>query len=126
MNVPVRQSEAGDSSNAPLWIAALLLLAGVAGYYVLTSQPTWLRWGSVVAGFVLGATVFILSPIGRDFRQFVVDARSELRKVFWPTKQETWQTTLVVFIFAVVAGIFFWLLDLLLTWATSALSGQGG
>jgi preprotein translocase subunit SecE len=126
MNEPVRQSEAGDSSNAPLWIAALLLLAGVAGYYVLTSQPTWLRWGSVVAGFVLGATVFILSPIGRDFRQFVVDARNELRKVFWPTKQETWQTTLVVFIFAVVAGIFFWLLDLLLTWATSALSGQGG
>jgi preprotein translocase subunit SecE len=126
MNEPVRQTEAGDSSNAPLWIAALLLLAGVAGYYVLTSQPTWMRWLSVVAGFVLGATVFILSPIGRDFRQFVVDARNELRKVFWPTKQETWQTTLVVFIFAVVAGIFFWLLDLLLTWATSALSGQGG
>jgi preprotein translocase subunit SecE len=126
MNEPVRQTEAGDSSNAPLWIAALLLLAGVAGYYVLSAQPGWVRWLSVVAGAAVGATVFILSPIGRDFRQFVVDARNELRKVFWPTKQETWQTTLVVFIFAVVAGIFFWLLDLLLTWATSALSGQGG
>jgi preprotein translocase subunit SecE len=75
---------------------------------------------------VLGATVFILSAIGRDFRQFVVDARNELRKVFWPNKQETWQTTLVVFIFAVVAGLFFWLLDSLLTWLTSLLAGQGG
>src|SRR6187549_1500559 len=100
MNEQVRQQEAGDSSNAPLWIASLLLLAGVAGYYVLSSQPAWLRWLSVVGGFVLGATVFILSAIGRDFRQFVLDARNELRKVFWPTKQETWQTTLVVFIFA--------------------------
>ena len=125
MNEQVRQTEAG-SSNAPLWIASLLLLGGVAGYYVLSSQPGWLRWLCVAAGFVLGAAVFNLSAIGRDFRQFVMDARSELRKVFWPTKQETWQTTLVVFIFAVVAGIFFWLLDLLLAWVTSMLAGQGG
>jgi preprotein translocase subunit SecE len=126
MNEPVRQQEAGGSSNAPLWIASLLLLAGVAGYYVLTSQPQWVRWLSVVAGFAAGATVFSLSAVGRDFRQFVLDARNELRKVFWPTRQETWQTTLVVFIFAVVAGIFFWVLDLFLAWATKLLSGQGG
>ena len=125
MNEQERQTVAG-SSNAPLWIASLLLLGGVAGYYVLSSQPGWVRWLCVVAGFALGAAVFILSAVGRDFRQFVLDARNELRKVFWPTKQETWQTTLVVFIFAVVAGIFFWLLDLLLAWITSMLAGQGG
>jgi preprotein translocase subunit SecE len=121
-----RQQEAGNSSNAPLWMASLLILAGVAGYYVLSGQPAWLRWTSVLAGFAAGAAVFALSAVGRDFRQFVVDARNELRKVFWPTKQETWQTTLVVFIFAVVAGIFFWVLDLFLAWATKLLAGQGG
>jgi preprotein translocase subunit SecE len=126
MNETVRQTEAGDSSNAPLWIAALLVLAGVAGYYVLSSQPTWLRWGSVVAGFAVGAAVFVSSAIGRDFKQFVLDARNELRKVFWPTRAEAWQTTLVIFIFAAIAGLFFYLLDLLLTWATSFLAGQGG
>jgi preprotein translocase subunit SecE len=126
MNEPVRQTEAGESSNAPLWIAALLLLAGVAGYYMLSGQSIWLRWGSVVAGFVVGAAVFMLSPIGRDFRQFVVDARGELRKVFWPTRQESWQTTLVVFIFAVIAGLFFWGLDSILTLVTKSLAGQGG
>jgi preprotein translocase subunit SecE len=126
MNETVRQTEAGNSSNAPMWIAALLLLAGVAGYYVLSSQPAWLRWGSVVAGFAVGAAVFVSSAIGRDFRQFVLDARNELRKVFWPTRAEAWQTTLVIFIFAAVAGLFFWVLDLLLAWATKLLTGQGG
>jgi preprotein translocase subunit SecE len=126
MNEQVRQTEAGGSSNAPLWIASLLLLAGVVGYYVLSSQPTWVRWLSVVGGFVVGATVFGLSAIGRDFWRFVIDARNELRKVFWPTKQETWQTTLVVFVFAVIMGIFFFFLDMLLAWATKLLTGQGG
>ena len=56
----------------------------------------------------------------------MVDSRTELRKVFWPSKDETLKTTLVVFVFAVVAGLFFWLLDLFLAWATRHLTGQGG
>jgi preprotein translocase subunit SecE len=126
MNDQVRQQEAGGGSSAPLWIAIALLLAGVAGYYVLEAQPIWLRWLCVVAGLVAGALVFGLSAGGRGFQQFVVDARNELRKVFWPTRNETWMTTMVVFIFAVVAGLFFWLLDLLLAWATRLATGQGG
>jgi len=125
MNEQVRQEEAGGS-NVPLWIAIALLLAGVAGYYVLAAQPGWLRWGSVVAGLIAGALVFGLSAGGRAFKQFFMDSRNELRKVFWPTRNETWMTTAVVFGFAVVAGIFFWLLDLLLAWATRLLTGQGG
>jgi preprotein translocase subunit SecE len=125
MNEQVRQDEAGGS-NVSLWIAIALLLAGVAGYYVLESQSIWLRWGCVVAGFVAGALVFGMSAGGRDFKQFAMDARNELRKVFWPTRNETWMTTAVVFGFAVIAGIFFWLLDLLLAWATRLLTGQGG
>jgi preprotein translocase subunit SecE len=56
----------------------------------------------------------------------MLDSRSELRKVFWPTRNETWITTAVVFGFAVIAGLFFWGLDLILAWATRALTGQGG
>jgi preprotein translocase subunit SecE len=125
MNEQVRQDEAGGS-NVSLWIAIALLLAGVAGYYVLESQSIWLRWGCVVAGFIAGALVFGMSAGGRDFKQFAMDARNELRKVFWPTRNETWMTTAVVFVFAVALGIFFWLLDLLLAWATRLLTGQGG
>jgi preprotein translocase subunit SecE len=126
MNETVRQQDAGGSSNVPLWIAIALLLAGVAGYYVLESHSLWLRWGSVVGGFIAGALVFGLSPGGRDFWQFVLDSRNELRKVFWPSRNETWMTTALVFGFAVVAGLFFWTLDLFLAWATKLLTGQGG
>ena len=124
MNEQVREHQSG--SSLPLWMAAVLLLAGVAGYYVLEGRSAWLRWASVVAGIAAAAAVFGLSPGGKVFRQFVIDARNELRKVFWPTKNETWVTTAVVFGFAVITGLFFWVLDLILAWATRALTGQGG
>ena len=120
-----RQQKAGGS-NLLLWVAGGLLLAGVAGYYVLENQPGWIRWASVVAGIAAGALVFGMSAGGREFWQFMLDSRSELRKVFWPTRNETWVTTAVVFGFAVIAGMFFWGLDLILAWATRALTGQGG
>ena len=126
MNEQVRQQENGGASNGPLWIAIALLLAGVVGYYVLDSSSLWQRWASVVAGIVAGAAVFGFSVRGREFRQFLVTARAELRKVFWPTKNETWITTGLVFGFAALAGLMFWLLDLFLAWATRLLTGQGG
>ncbi len=124
MNEQVRDQESGGSS-LPLWIAVALLLAGVAGYYVLGTQPALVRWGCVLAGLVAGALVFGLSAGGREFGGFVVESRNELRKVFWPAKNETWWMTLMIFIFAAVAGVAFWLLDLFLAWATKLLTGQG-
>ena len=55
----------------------------------------------------------------------MLDSRVELRKIVWPNRNETGMTTLVVFVFVIVAGLFFWTLDLVLAWATRALSGQG-
>ncbi|RYG18219.1 preprotein translocase subunit SecE [bacterium] len=109
-----------------LWAAVALLVAGVAGYYVMSDQPAWQRWLVVVAGAALGVVTFAMSGSGRNFWQFVQDAQNERRKVFWPGREETWKTTLVVFVFASVAGLFFWLLDLFLAWATRHLTGQGG
>jgi preprotein translocase subunit SecE len=125
MNDQVRQ-EAGSASSAPLWMAGILLLAGVAGYYLLDGQGAWLRWASVLAGLAAGAAVFGFSAGGRNFRDFLGDARNELRKVFWPSRNETWITTALVFGFAIIAGLFFWTLDLFLAWATRLLTGQGG
>ena len=126
MNEQANEQGAGRGSSAALWMAVALALAGVAGYYVLSARSRAGSAGCVVAaGFVLGGLVFGLSAGGRDFRRFLVDARNELRKVFWPTRQETWMTTMVVFVFAVLAGLFFWVLDLLLAWAVKLLTGQG-
>jgi len=118
--------EQGGGGTAMTVVAALLVLAGVAAYYVLGSSATWLRWAAVVAGLVLGGLVFTFSAQGRAFGRFIAEARIELRKVIWPSKQDTWQTTAVVFGFVVISGVFFWVLDLFLAWATKLLSGQGG
>jgi preprotein translocase subunit SecE len=99
--------------------------AGVAGYYVLGSQNVWLRWACVVAGLALAALVVGFSAYGTQFRQFMDSARVELRKVVWPTRDETWKTTVAVFIFVTAASIFFWLLDVVLAWATKFLTGTG-
>jgi preprotein translocase subunit SecE len=126
MNETVQEQGAARGNSLALWAAIALVLGGIVGYYLLGNQPGWVRWLVVAAGFAAAALVFGLSAGGREFKQFVIDARNELRKVFWPTRQETWMTTAVVFVFAVVMGVFFWLLDLFLAWATRLLTGQGG
>jgi preprotein translocase subunit SecE len=117
---------AGTADKAKLAVAILIVVAGVAGYYLLTSQPTWVRWLAVAASLVLAAVVAAFSRYGAEFRRFVELARVELRKIVWPTREETGKMTAVVLVFVAVAGLFFWLLDLVLAWATKALTGQGG
>ena len=127
MNEQVQQQGASEGANkALLAAAAMLVVAGIAAYYLLVAQPGWVRWLSLVAGLVLAAAVFGASASGRAFWRFVLDSRIELRKVVWPARQETFQMTAVVFGFLAVAGLFFWLLDLFLAWATKMLTGQGG
>lgn len=122
----VKVQDAGTSDKVKLWFAALLVAAGVAGYYLLGDSGEWMRWLAVVGGILVGGLVVAWSRYGVELWQFVRDARSELRKVVWPTRQETGMTTLVVFVFVIAAGFFFWALDLVLAWATRVLTGQGG
>jgi preprotein translocase subunit SecE len=126
MTEEIKVQDATGADKVKAVVAVLLVLGGITGYYLLAAQPVWVRWLAVVAGLALAAVVVALSAYGRGLKQFVLDARVELRKIVWPTRQETGQVTLAVFIFVIVAGVFFWLVDLGLAWATKALSGQGG
>ena len=95
--------------------------------YVLKSRPeAWASWVALFGGFALGILVFAFSQYGRNFWQFVLESRVELRKVFWPTRQETFTTTVVVLVFVVIASTFFWLLDLLLASVTRFFTGAPG
>jgi len=126
MTEEIKAQEGGAANTVKLVIAILLVLAGVAGFYVLPTQSAWLRWLAVVVGIALGAVVIAFSRYGTDLKQFVALSRIELRKIVWPNRQETGMTTLVVLGFVVVAGLFFWGIDLVLAWATQALTRQGG
>jgi preprotein translocase subunit SecE len=110
-----------------LWLAAALLLVvgGLVAYYWLSGQPTALRALAVLAGVGLGAGAFAMSALGRTVWQFALASRVELRKMVWPTIDETRKTTLVVAVFVVVLGVFFWVVDWLLAWGTRHLLGTG-
>ena len=109
-----------------LALSVLVFAAGIAAFYYLGEQPAVVRWLIVLAGFGVACAIAMQSAYGRDFWQFVQSSRVELRKVVWPNRQETLQTTLVVLVFVLVSGLFFWLLDMVLAWATKQLTGQGG
>jgi preprotein translocase subunit SecE len=125
-SVDTKVQDAGAADTVKLVVAILLVAAGVAGYYVLGNQSAWERWAAVAAGLVLAGVVIAFSRYGTALKQFWADSRVELRKIVWPNRQETGMTTLVVMVFLLVAGVFFWGLDLALAWATRALTGQGG
>ena len=122
MTEEVKAQEGGSASTVKLVIAILFVIAGVTGFYLLANQSAWLRWAAVVAGLALGAVVIAYSQYGTDLREFIKAAQVELRKIVWPNRQETGMTTLVVLGFVLVAGLFFWGLDLVLAWATQALT----
>jgi preprotein translocase subunit SecE len=117
-------SGASAKDTALLCLSILMILAGIGAYYWFEDDALALRLGLVVAGLVLGAGLAWLSWYGREFWQFALASRIELRKVVWPDREETVKTTYVVFIFAIAMGLFFWGLDWILTWMTRFLSGQ--
>ena len=107
-----------------LTLSILALFAGIGAFYWYDEQALPIRIAMVIAGLVAAAGLIWFSWYGREFRQFALAARIELRKVVWPEREETIKTTYVVFIFAIVMGLFFWGLDWGLTWLTRLLSGQ--
>jgi preprotein translocase subunit SecE len=107
-------------------LAIAILVGGVAGYYIYETAPTVLRVAGVIFSLAVAIAVFMTSDLGRELWRFIQGSRVELRKVVWPNRQETVQTTLVIIFFVIVMGIFFWLLDMFLMWATRLLTGQGG
>ena len=128
MNDEQKQTTAAPAATGTVQlIAAIALVAGgIAAFYVLKSRPeAWASWVGLAGGVLLGVLVFAFSAIGRRFWQFVLESRVELRKVFWPSRQETFTTTLVVLGFVAVASVFFWLLDLTLASVTKFFTGQG-
>jgi preprotein translocase subunit SecE len=126
VNEELKVQNAGGADVARLVIAVVLVIAGVAAFYEFDTASSWLRWGSVVGGLVLGIAVVATSAYGRAVIQFVLDSRVELRKIVWPSQRESMTTTAVVFGFVILGGGFFWLVDLILAWATRHLTGQGG
>ena len=92
-------------------VAVLLLIAGIAGFYFLSESPMVVRVASVLAGIVAGAVVGWTTAPGKQFFLFAQEAVVETKKVVWPTRKESLQTTGAVFAFVVAMAVFLWITD---------------
>ena len=108
-----------------LVLAAAALVGGMVAYYWFESQPQVLRVLMVLGGLIGGLVLLYWSAPGRELWDYVQGSRVELRKMVWPTRQETWRTTLVVFIFVMALGVFFWIVDWALAKGMRFVTGQG-
>ena len=109
-----------------LALAAAALVGGVIAYYWFGKEPQFLRVLMVLGGLIAGLVLLYWSAPGRELWGYVQSSRVELRKMVWPTRQETWKTTVVVFIFVMALAVFFWIVDMGLAWGARHVTGQGG
>jgi preprotein translocase subunit SecE len=108
-----------------LGLAVLLLAAGIAGFYLLSEHALVLRVLAVLVGVAMAIFVARFTGPGQQFFAFGKDSWVETKKVVWPTRKETFQTTGVVFLLVVVIALFLWIVDASLMWAVKLLMGQG-
>ena len=111
--------------TALLLVAVVILVGSIFAYYYYANESVLLRSAGVLVAFILAVWIAFQSAQGRTLWAFIQGSRIELRKVVWPTREEAVQTTIVVIVFAMIMGTFFWMLDLLLLWFTRFITGQG-
>jgi len=108
-----------------LALAFALIVAGLGGYYYFSDTPQVVRVLMVLAGLIAAGAVAWLSEPGKEFFVFAQDSWQEAGKVSWPTRKETMQTTLVVFVFVVVMAVFLFSVDTTLAWLVKLMTGRG-
>ena len=121
--VTQEESQSGVLDIIKLLIAAGVLVGGLYGYYYLLEWSLPLRVLLVLGGLIAGVAIAMTSTQGQRLWAFIQGSRVEIRKVVWPTKQETTQTAIAVFVFTLVMALFFWGLDSFLLWLTRTLVG---
>ena len=113
-------------SNPDQWktiLAVLILVAGLALYYVNPFDFNSLTKVLITLLVFIGAAmVFIKSSQGDRFVHFLKETRIELRKVVWPTREETAKTTGIIMIAVVIVAIFLWIIDAFFTWGVQSIS----
>lgn len=108
-----------------LLVAFLLVVAGIAGFYYLRDSAAVLKVASVLVGLLLAAAVAWTSEPGKRFFAFGKDSVAEAKRVSWPTRKETLQTTGIVIVFTITMALFLWAVDASLMMVVNKLMGRG-
>ncbi|MFZ2724823.1 MAG: preprotein translocase subunit SecE [Methylococcaceae bacterium] len=106
--------------------SAVFVVAAIAAFYYFSDIQLLYRVLALIITVALSAWMLSTTNIGRVVWQFSLDSKQEIRKVVWPTREETTRTTLLVFAMVFIVGLILWLLDTFLFWGVRLLTGQGG
>lgn len=109
-----------------LLLAIVVLLGGIAGFYYYEAEGLLYRVLGLLAFVLVALGMVYTTNLGQSIVGFGREARAEVRKVVWPTRQETVQTTMMVIVAVILIGIFLWLIDMVLVNAVQYLTGRGG
>ncbi len=124
MSTHTETSQSGVLDILKLLVAAGALLGGLYGYYFYENDIALpLRVLMVLGGTAAGIAIAMTSAQGQRLWHFIQGSRVEIRKVVWPTRTETTQTAIAVFVFTLIMALFFWALDSGLLWLTRRLVG---
>lgn len=110
------QTVSTNADKVKLGAAIALVIAALAGFYLVTKQGPWVQWGVLLVGLAAGIAVFFTAESGKALLAFGRDAWREVRKVVWPERKEAVQMTAYVFVFVLVMAVFLWLTDKTLEW----------
>ena len=112
-----------NSGKSYLILSIGVLITGMFLFYYYSDVRLFYRVVGMIAVLILSSFIAYQSDFGKIVYSYVTDSKVELKKVTWPTKQETTQTTLGVIFVVIVVGILLWLFDMLLGWAIGTLYG---
>ena len=104
------------ADKAKLAAAVALVIAALAGYYLLGKQGALVQWLVLLLGLGAAVAVFFTAETGKALFAFGRDAWREVKKVVWPARKEAVQMTAYVFVFVLVMALFLWLTDKTLEW----------
>ncbi len=106
-------------------ISVIFVVAAVAAFYYFSEILLLYRVLGLVAVVLAAMGLLLTTGMGRNVWAFMLESKQEVRKVVWPTREETVRTTLLVFAMVFIVGLVLWLLDMFLFWGIRLLTGQG-
>ncbi|HBH11346.1 MAG: preprotein translocase subunit SecE [Legionellales bacterium] len=108
-----------------LGLALLIIVAGLVCFYLFDDYSLLFRVIGLLVGVGISVAIALQTVKGKEIWGYFRDAQIEVRKVVWPTRQETIQTTLIVIVMVILVAIILWLLDMFLGWSIGLIMGRG-
>jgi preprotein translocase subunit SecE len=106
--------------------SVLLVIAGIAAFYYFSEVSVLYRVIGLLVLAIIVIGLLLTTNLGRNTLGFFLESKQEVRKIVWPSREETTRTTMLVFAMVFTVGLILWVLDMALFWGVQHLTGQGG